>query len=154
MSEPLTFVFCRQHSLGSLAIRASGYWADWSHCGLVDDNGVIEALAFKGVVWTPLRELEERSSHFAYVRLLCPRPAEGLAYARSRIGMRYDWHGIAALMLRARHVQRPGADYCSEQGAAIAAAAGVQLTNDRLHGTHPMSLYNLMLAANAGARAQ
>lgn len=145
----LTAIYTRTRSLGSVLIRAGAWWGPWSHCGLVDGQAVIEALALKGgVVRTPLADVLARSSEHELVDIACLRPELGLEWARSTIGQPYDWTGVLAIPLRARDWQAPGRWYCSEHLEVALVRAGVTRWRLGMHGISPCQSYY-----NAGGAA-
>lgn len=100
-------------------------WSPWSHCGIIDGDVVIEAIAVHGVVVTPLHEFLARSSRYAIVEF-------GAAYqptidaARAQIGTRYDYAGVAGIGLH-HDWQDPSAWFCSELVAHALERGGLKL---------------------------
>lgn len=105
-------IFSRSANLGSLALRTY-LWGAWSHCGIIDGDEVIEAVMFKGVAARSLQAFKDAASTWEVVEIPAADPAAVIRAARSRIGMRYDWLGILAMLLRI-NLQRDGRDFCSE----------------------------------------
>lgn len=94
-------IYSRSHTIGGLLIRAASWWAQWCHCGIITPEGtVIEALAFKGVVETPIDAFLNRVSAYEIVSLQVPDAAAAIASARSRVGRGYDYGAIAQFILR------------------------------------------------------
>lgn len=109
--SPLTIVFSRARGLrgiGSAVIRAMPPASRWSHCGVVVEGGVVEALASRGVVWTRWDDFADRQSAWQTVALECPRAGDGRRWARHTIGQGYDWLALLAVPLRQRwdHAER------------------------------------------------
>lgn len=101
MAAHLQLIYSRSRTVGGWLIRASSWWDQWSHCGLLTDDGtVIEARAFAGVVETPADEFMDRYSAHTRVRVDVPEPAAAIAWAREQIGCGYDYGAIAGFVLR------------------------------------------------------
>lgn len=97
----LNVVYCRSYTIGALLIRASSWWDQWSHCGIVTPKGtVIEARAFAGVVESDLEEFVGRYSELEVVKIDCPDPAAAIEFARMQVGAGYDYGAIAEFVLR------------------------------------------------------
>lgn len=102
---PLTIVLSRGagwRSVGSALIRSWPPASRWSHCGLVIDGHVIEALAFAGVTRTPWAAFVARASAWQTVALACPRPQDGERWAMQTLGAGYDWLSVLSVPLRQR----------------------------------------------------
>lgn len=160
--QSLPVIFSRTPTLAAAGIRLAAWWGQWSHCGVVDGDAVIECLALKGgVVRTPMAEFMQRCSAADRVDLLCPSPRRAIEWSRSLLAapgerprVRYDWGGVLGIPLRARGLDDPGRLYCSEHLRVAAGIAGLQeLVHRSAHGIHPTTLYHLMHASNAGAVA-
>lgn len=103
MSNTLTAVFARNHSLGSVLIRVLGAWGgQWSHCAIVDKttNSVIEARYPMGVVETPLVDFLIRYSKYEFVEIECPNPDKAIAFARNELGKKYDLLGLLGFIIK------------------------------------------------------
>lgn len=122
--DQITVVYSRSRSIGGLLIRAASWWEQWTHCGIVtEDYSVIEARAFHGVVETPWDEFRDRYTTLERVRVNCPAPQSGIAWARSRLGSGYDYGALAEIVLR--NPMQDGDRYqCAElvESALIAAS--------------------------------
>lgn len=110
----ITAIFTRSRTPVSWLIRATTRWGPWSHVGVVNGDEVIEALAFKGVVVTPLSKVVERSSEVKLVDFYCPEPMVGMMWAQSSVGTKYDWGGALGIPFRQRNWQQTDRWYCSE----------------------------------------
>lgn len=109
----------------SLAIRACT-WSHWSHVGLIDGDTVIEAVALKGVVRTPLKQRQEEDPRWVVSELPCVSPSAVIAAAASQIGKPYDYTAVIGLGL---HRVWKSADswFCSELAAWAFDRAGSPL---------------------------
>lgn len=142
MIPRLPVLYSRTRSPASLAIRAASWFGPWSHCAVIAGEFVIECLALKGgVVRTPIDEAIKRASRADWVLVNCPNPERALAWARSTIGLPYDWSGVAAMPFRARNWQEPGKWYCSEHVEAALAIGGSDRWQPGLHGISPNQSY-------------
>lgn len=122
MKQPV--IYSRDHSLGSVLVRAGSWWAQWGHCGLVTPQGtVIEARAMNGVGEASLHNVQARSSKFTIVEVDCPDPAAAIAFARQQLGKPYDWGGIFGMVAREPWA-RDDRWFCSELVEAALAAGG------------------------------
>lgn len=123
----LHVVYARSHTLGGLLIRAREAFGQWSHCGIVTPQGtVVEALAFRGVIETPMDAFVARYPQPSQRRqevIPCPDPDAGLAWARSQLGQGYDYLAIAGLAFR-NSWQEPGRWQCAELLEAALVHAG------------------------------
>ena len=139
-----TIVYSRTRSIASALIRAGAWWGPWSHCGIVDNGLVIEALALKGgVVLTPWDEFEARSSAWTLASFDVPDLEAGRRWAHSTIGSPYDWSGVLGIPFRERRWDRPGRWYCSEHVEAYLLRCGLYRWRSGLHGISPsMSYFN------------
>ena len=108
-------IYCRTRNPGSLLIRVFDGMGQWSHCAgiLADGEHVIEALALKGVVITPLADVIQRSSEFVVIDRKVGNKAAGDAWAMTTVGLPYDWLGAAGVPF-GRRWQDGGRWFCSE----------------------------------------
>jgi hypothetical protein len=109
-------IYCRaRNNPGSLLIRVGDGMGQWSHCAgiLATGEHVIEALAFKGVVVTPLEDVVRRSSAWTIVDREVPNKAKGDAWAQSTVGAGYDYFGALGVPIN-RDWQDPAVWFCSE----------------------------------------
>lgn len=101
MMNALQVIYVRSLSVGGVLIRASSWWDQWSHCGLLTNEGtVINARAFHGVVEEPLDAFLNRYTAFEVVAVNAPMPEWGIEYARDQLGASYDYGSIADFVLR------------------------------------------------------
>lgn len=134
-------IYCRSHAIGSIAIRTLDGLRRWSHCaGLVDDEHVIEARAFEGVVITPMADVIRRSSEWVMVERRVPDEAAGRAWARSTLGRPYDWLGAAGVPAN-RNWQDPAAWFCSEHLTMWEIKAGLHRFRPDTRGVSPNDSY-------------
>lgn len=149
----LTFAVSRRTNLPSFVTRVMTSGALWSHSAFFDmERGeMIEALLPYGTQPTPVDEWVERYPSFEFFAVPVPRPADGVAYARSRLGqtlrrdlllrkrmlpkIRYDVWGATSAPWRGDW-QDSDRDYCSEQCTVICLHAGLQLFYDHNLITH------------------
>jgi uncharacterized protein YycO len=116
-------IYCRRHTLGSLALRTA-LWSSWSHCGIVTpQRTVIEAAAWHGVIERPLDLFLAGTSQAAVRGIALPDDAAAIAFARAQVGKPYDWAGAIGLALR-REWDDAAAWFCSELIEGAAAAGG------------------------------
>jgi len=104
----------RSNKIGSWLIRIAT-WSRFSHVGVLtkDENYVIEALMFKGVVKTPINEFMERNST---VEL---REIKGDALQAERyLGCDYDWTALAGILIH-RDWGKSYEWFCSELIAKV-----------------------------------
>lgn len=123
--------------------RAGGLY---SHVALIDGDEVIEAAAGHGVRPYPLDAAIARASRAAIMSVRCANPAAVLATARSQIGKRYDWTGIAGIGLN-RDWQDDGAWFCSELAAWSFQQCAVPLI--RSDAVHQVTVQNLWVLPHA-----
>lgn len=138
---PLLFCTNPRNPL-SWAIRTCT-WSNWSHVGLVDGPDVIEAVALRGVVRTPLVERQQADARWTVVELPCANPAGVIAAARSQIGKPYDYTAVLGLGLH-REWQASDCWFCSELVAWAFDHAGCPLfRGDALRRVTPQHLWML-----------
>lgn len=154
---PIRILLSRSRTLGAVAIRAMPPVGPWSHCALITETGgeVIEALAFRGVVVTPMADALERASQWAIVDLRMPRPEDAHAWARSTIGAGYDWGGVFGIPFRQRQWQSGPRWYCSEHAAMACRQGGNPVWKvPEPHGLTVNHLHSLLLAADGRVTAE
>jgi uncharacterized protein YycO len=126
----------------SWAIRAST-WSPWSHVGIVDGDSVIEAVALKGVVRTPLRQRQDEDPRWAISQLPCCDPKAVIAAAASQIGKPYDYTAVIGLGLH-RVWKDAHSWFCSELAAWALDEAGSPLFRaDSMRRVTPQDLWML-----------
>ncbi|HUB91414.1 MAG TPA: YiiX/YebB-like N1pC/P60 family cysteine hydrolase [Dyella sp.] len=96
----------------SWAIRV-GSWSKWSHVALIDGDDVIEAVALKGVVHTPLATRKKEDPTWAVATLPCQDPSAIVAAARGQLGKPYDYTAVVGIGLH-RDWQQTDRWFCSE----------------------------------------
>lgn len=138
----LNVIYCRDPGLGTVAIRAASWWQPWGHCAVIDGDIVIESLALRGgVVISTLKEVIARSTVHEIVQIECPDPEKGLNWARTTVGLPYDWSGIFAIPFRERNWQNPNKWYCSELVEQTIVMSGRIRFRDGLPGITPNQSY-------------
>lgn len=133
-------IFSRRHHPGSVLLRTA-MWSPWSHCGIVDDDRVIEARAFSGVIDTPLQDFIGHVSQWVMVDF----PANDnrvLSAARAQLGKPYDWSGVAGIALH-REWGTADAWFCSELVAYALELGGLKLFRSDAKRITPMHLWML-----------
>jgi len=140
----LVFAVARRHTPASFVTRSTRPGARWGHTAFFDaERGVLnEALMFKGVVETPLAEWLRTYSAYEFFSVGVPDPAAGVRFARSRLGLGYDYWGATSVPWRASW-QDDERDYCSEKDTLIVHAAGRPLFKDPKRGIHPHDFFRV-----------
>lgn len=124
----------------SWVIRACS-WSRWSHVALIDGDSVIEAVALKGVVRTPLATRQAEDPRWAISQLPCRDPAAVIDAAASQIGKPYDYSAILGIGLH-RNWQEDDSWFCSELVAWSFDRAGTPLFRaETLHRITPQNLW-------------
>lgn len=141
-------VFTRKHHIGSVLLRAF-LWSGWSHCAIIDDNYVIEAVAGVGVRRRLLSDLIAESSKWEIVDFPSSNPEAVLASASAQIGAPYDWGGVLGLGFR-RRWQEDDSWFCSELVAHAFLEAGEPLVRVDSWRITPRDLYLPMRYNYAG----
>lgn len=139
--EYIPVLLARGGTLGSAAIRLFTH-SRWSHVGILTECGdyVIEALAFKGVVITPVSEFTGRYTtvYKGYAPVLDKEVAYDKAY--SLVGLDYDWIAILARPFR-RRWDNPDKWICSEVYAEISG----MVRHDRISSFDPEDVFKITL---------
>lgn len=104
-------IFSRRHHPGSVMLRTA-LWSPWSHCGIIDGDYVIQAIAGEGVVRTPLWLFKDIASEWSIVEFEADADI-AIAAAESQIGKPYDWTGCAGIFFH-RSWEDTDAWFCSE----------------------------------------
>lgn len=118
-------IYCRSRAPASLCIRVFDGLRQWSHVAgiLAGGNYVVEALAFKGVIVTPLSEVIDRSSEYEIVEREVPDKHAGDTWALATVGAGYDWAGAVGSPIN-RGWQMDGRFFCSRHETLWEEAAG------------------------------
>lgn len=108
--------FTRSNNIGSFLIRCVT-WSRFSHVAIVSDDEqfVVEALMFKGVVKTPMNDFIKRNDCVE----LATMPGDA-ADAEQYIGKKYDWSALIGLLLH-RDWGKSERWFCSEKTAKVSA---------------------------------
>jgi uncharacterized protein YycO len=134
----------------SWAIRACS-WSRWSHVGLIDGDSVVEAVALKGVVRTPLAQRQAEDPRWAISHLPCRDPSVVIAEAVLQIGKPYDYTAVLGLGLH-RVWKDDDSWFCSELVAYAFDRAGSPLFRaDSLRRVTPQDLWMLQPAMEPAA---
>lgn len=97
----MKLIYARGHGIGSWLIRLGSWWEPWSHVGIVtDENTVIEARMWQGVVETPMADFLDRCTAWEVVDRPAPYGGSGIEWARKQVGSRYDVGAILAFITR------------------------------------------------------
>lgn len=101
MAERLPVIFARNYLPGSLLIQLFT-WSRWSHVGILlpRNRGVLEAVAGKGVVVTPMCVFKRRYRHTQMATVPCDNLDETYTRAMSQRGSRYDYHALFGIFFR------------------------------------------------------
>lgn len=146
----LVVAFARRHTPASFVIRSTRPGARYSHTALLDPTRdvFIEALMFKGVVETPTTEWLQRKRYSAleFVAVSCPRPQDGLEWARSTVGAGYDYWGATSVPWRTSW-QDEHRWYCIEHSVMALTKAGKPVFRDAHRGIHPHDGWRVLLPA-------
>jgi uncharacterized protein YycO len=128
MSGTVVVVYARSHSIGGLYIRHMDRFGKWSHCGIVTpENTVIEAMAFKGVIETPIQEFYARYDGRTELRnIWCPSPTNAVEFARKQLGKGYDYAGALGIAFRRKSWADDSNWQCSELVEAAVKEGGNQ----------------------------
>jgi len=140
--QTVTIIFRRSHGLGSLALRTI-LWSQWSHCGILDGDHVIEAAAGKGVVRVPLEEFKQVGSKLEEITVTVPDHVASkiLESARSQIGKSYDYPGLFAIAVRHRDWHKKDRWTCSELVAWAFESADYPLVRKDSWRVTPQDIY-------------
>lgn len=133
-------VFTRGRSLFTVTVRTVS-WSAWSHVSLVtNEDTIIEAAAFHGVVERPLSELIAESSKFEFVDIPCPNDQAGIAWARTQLGKPYDYFGALGIGFH-REWNADTHWWCSELVEAAILEAGRQRFRSAMKRLTPQHVY-------------
>lgn len=124
--EHVPVIFGRDSSLSSKLIRAA-LWSQWSHCGIVDHDVVIEAYPGKGVIERPVTEFIDAYPNYCLARIPTNKSLAVIEASRSQIGKPYDTLGLLGIMTRRKHLEASKAWFCSELVAWSFEQAGAPL---------------------------
>ena len=118
MMQKIPLIFGRDRfGVGSWAIRLFT-WSRWSHVGIIQGENVIEAVAGKGVIITPLSEFKARYSAWEVAHAPVADPEIAYDKALAEVGKGYDYRAIFALIFRQRWDNKD-AWICSELYAHV-----------------------------------
>jgi uncharacterized protein YycO len=128
----MKLLFTRRRHLGSWIIRFVT-WSEYSHVDLLIDNqSLVGAIAFDGVV---LSNVEARLSK-ASKAVLMDIPVKDIElskeFAVNQLGKKYDWLGVIGIGLK-RNWQEDGKWSCAELVAKILAEGGQKPFDSKYH---------------------
>lgn len=121
----------------------TGSWSRWSHVGILDGDYIIESVALRGVVRTPIKDRQREDRTWTVAALPCSNPDGVIAAALSQLGKPYDYTAILGLGFH-REWQEDDSWFCSELVAEAFERAGCRLFRpDSLHRVTPQHLWML-----------
>lgn len=95
-------IFGRNHKVGSLLIRLVCR-SRWSHVGIViNGTHVLESIAFKGVVITPIEEFKKRYSSIEEAEMPAINKKLAILKAMTEVGKNYDYYALLGILLRTK----------------------------------------------------
>lgn len=155
--QNLKILFSRAFTPYSAVIRAYPPNGPFSHCGILKDDKVIEALAFSfkdkrirsGVMETSIRDFLDRNTRVVLVEMQCPNVMSADKWLKNTLGQKYDWLYVAAIPFRARNSEQPNKWACSEHVKHYVMNAELDIFDKGMHGLTPNHLYQLLYAAGA-----
>lgn len=122
----LSLLFCTNPTNPLSWLIRAGSWSHWSHVAVVDGDDVIEAVALKGVVRTPIALRQQEDPRWVISSLPCKDASEIIAAAASQIGKPYDYTGVLGVGFH-RDWQQSDSWFCSELVAWSFAQGGSPL---------------------------
>jgi hypothetical protein len=132
--------FSSSNQLGSWLLRTV-LFSEWSHCGVVVGDYVIEATMFRGVVATPLEEFK-RDRKWAIVEFPVEDEEAAIKALYKEIGKKYDWLGLLGMpFIRRWHSTDNW--FCSELTAYVLKEGGLSCFRYPQYRITPRDLWNL-----------
>lgn len=116
--EQIQVIFGKGTALASYAIRLR-YQSRWSHCGVIIDGMVHEAIYPDGVIKTPLQEFKDRYGDGRWEIATAYAEPGYQARANSLLGLKYDFWGAAGIGFGTRKLDDPDALWCSHHVGII-----------------------------------
>lgn len=104
-------IFSSSPLLGSWVLRTF-LFSEWSHCGTIIGDCVIEATSNHGVVLTPLTEFKNGRT-WVIVEFPVPDEEAAIKALLNEVGKRYDWLGLFGIPFL-RNWQKEDSWFCSE----------------------------------------
>ena len=126
--QSLPVVFSRSNKPFCWLIRL-GTLSSWSHCGIIDGEYVIDATLASGVRRIPFSEWKTHYTKYEIVKFPVKNTKESIAFARGRVGNKYDFLGIVSHIFH-KDIEDKDADFCSE---LVAATIGIKYKPWRLN---------------------
>lgn len=138
-------IYARGHTLAGLRIRHhdDGSPRRWSHCGVLDGDGVWEARWPGGVRRTPRDKFDRRYSESVVVEYAVPYPVAAIDCARSLDGAPYPWLTVLGRLVRV-HIDQDG-PHCAEYVELVLAAGGLHRWRAAPHLVTPNSSFNNLM---------
>lgn len=133
-------IFSSSPKVGSFILRTL-LFSEWSHCGVVVDNFVIEATLEKGVVKTPLSEFKH-DRKWAIVEFPVPNEQVAIEELYKQIGSKYDWLGLFGIPF-IRNWQKENRWFCSELVEHVLRVGGLAGFRYLPYRITPRDLWNL-----------
>ncbi len=93
----MRIILGKNNKIGSLAIRLHN-WSNWSHCGVIVNNEVIEATASHGVVTTSIDDFKQRYPTHKIIEI--PHKGDFQRRLKEQLGKSYDWGAIFRFVFR------------------------------------------------------
>lgn len=138
----MKLIFGASRMPGSLLLQFFTF-SRWSHVGIVYDGMVIEA-RFPRVRMATVAEFQAHYPRWEFAELPCADEGAAEAFARSRIGRRYDLGGLLAFLFQNRDWESSSRDFCSELPILAAAAGGTRYVREGARSrVTPGQLYDL-----------
>lgn len=92
---------------------------------LLDDNTVIEATAFKGVVRRPYQNFTKHYDHIIIQEVPLPDEEAAIKFLIAQVGKPYDWTAILGIVFRNGKWTDPDSWFCSELVEAAIKTGGL-----------------------------
>lgn len=116
--QKVQVIFGKGRAIGSYAIRLR-YQSKWSHCGVIIDGMVHEAVHPQGVIVTPLAEFKKRYGPGRWEIAVANAEPGWELRAKELLGLKYDWWGALGIGLGTRKLDDPDALWCSHHTGII-----------------------------------
>jgi hypothetical protein len=131
-SQIVTIRFSSKGHIGSEIAALLAQSKEFSHCMLIDEGMVYEAVTWKGVQYVPLKVSMKGIVRYQDMDVLVPDIEAMRAFLRDKLGAGYDWLGAVGLpVLRSGAWQDPERWWCSELILAALGAGGIWLVDPK-----------------------
>jgi hypothetical protein len=138
----MKLIFGASRMPGSLLLQFFTF-SQWSHVGIDYGEFVVEA-RFPRVRMTTVADFQSHYPRWEFADLPCADEGAAEAFARSRIGRRYDLGGLLAFPFQNRDWESSSRDFCSELPIRAAAAGGTRYVREGSLGRiTPGTLYDI-----------